>query len=172
MGLRIYHYQKNKNKSNNECFRWCHLAFLFPVKQNAKRISKYKELIDKVKYDKINFHVKLKDISKIENMNDIKFNVFGVDDKQSIYPLYISNKICDKTCNLLLIENHYVWIKDFNKLMNTQSKDSHKLFFCYYCLQHFISEEILKNHTEGCVKINGTQKVKMPYKNKNVFFIN
>ena len=128
----------NQNKNDNECFRWCHLAFLFPVKQNAKRISKYKEHIDKVKYDKINFPVKIKDIPKIENMNDIKFNVFGVDDKKSIYPLYISNKNCDKTCNLLLIENdnknHYVWIKDFNKLMNTQSKDGHKLFFCYYCL--------------------------------------
>ena len=72
------------------------MAFLFPVKQNAKRISKYKELIDKVNFDKINFHVKLKDISKIENMNDIKFNVFGVDDKQSIYPLYISNKFVIK----------------------------------------------------------------------------
>ena len=117
------------------------MAFLFPVKQNAERISKYKEHVDKVKYDNINFPVKLKDISKIENMNDIKFNVFGVDDKQSIYPLFISNKMCDKTCNLLLIEKHYVWIKDFNKLMNTQSKDSHKLFFCYYCLQHFTSEE-------------------------------
>ena len=62
-------------------------------------------------------------------MNDIKFNVFGVDDKQSIYPLYIFNKICDKTCNLLLTENHYVWIKDFNKLMNSQSKNGHRLFF-------------------------------------------
>ena len=30
-------------------------------------------------------------------MNDIKFNVFVVDDKQTIYPLYTSNKICDKT---------------------------------------------------------------------------
>ena len=100
-----------QNKKDDECFRWCHLAFLFPVKQDAERISKYKKYIDKVKYDKIDFPVKTKDIPKIENMNDIKFNVFGVDDKQSIYPLYISNKICDKTCNLLLIENHYVWIK-------------------------------------------------------------
>ena len=148
------------------------MAFLFPVKQDAERISKSKEHIDKVKYDKINFPVKMKDIPKIENMNDIKFNVFGVDDKQSIYPLYISNKICDKTCNLLLIENHYVWIKDFNKLMNTQSKDGHKLFFCNYCLQHFISENRLKNHTEVCLKINGAQKVKMPSKNKNIFFTN
>ena len=74
----------------------------FLLKKNAGRISKYKEHIDKVKYDKINFPV-----------NDIKFNIFGVHNKQSIYSLYISNKICDKTCNLLLIENHYVWIKDF-----------------------------------------------------------
>ena len=68
------------------------MAFLFPVKQNAERISKYKERIDKVEYDKIHFHIKLKDIPKIENMNDIKFNVFGVDDKDSIYPLHISKK--------------------------------------------------------------------------------
>ena len=81
------------------------MAFLFPVKKDAERISKYKEHIDKVKYDKINFPVQIKDIPKIENMNDIEFNVFCVDDKQSIYPLYISNKICDKTCNLLLNEN-------------------------------------------------------------------
>ena len=119
----------------------------------------------------MNFPVKLKDIPKTENMN-IKFNVFGVDDKQPIYPIYISNKICDKTCNLLLIENHYVWIKDFNKLMNTQFKDGHKLCFCFYCLQHFTSEEILKKKAEGCLKINGTQKVNMPCKNKNIFFMN
>ena len=86
-------------------------------------------------------------------MNDnIRFNVYGAKD-QSIYPLYTSNKICDRTCNILLIENgnknHYVWIKDFNKLMNTQSKDGHKLFFCYYCLQHFTSEEILKKLCRG-----------------------
>ena len=60
-------------------------------------------------------------------MNYIRFNVFDVDDKQSIYPLFISKKICDRTCDLLLIENdnknHYVWIKDLNKLMNSQSKD-------------------------------------------------
>ena len=108
-------------------------SVLFPVKQDAERISKYKEHIDKVKYDKINFPVKLKDISKNKNMNDIKFNIFGVDDKQSFYPFYISNKICDKTCNLLLIENgnenNYVWIKDFNKLMNSQSKNGQIIFF-------------------------------------------
>ena len=106
------------------------MAFLFPPKNHPERISKYEEHIDKVKYDKINFPVQLKDIPKIEIMNDIKFNVFGVDDKESIYPLYISKKNCDKTCNLILIENHYVWIKDFNKLMNTQSNYSFVIIVC------------------------------------------
>ena len=59
------------------------------------------------------------------------------------FPRYISGKICDKICNLLLIEendkSHYVWIQNGNRLMNTQSKDGHKLVYCYYCLQHFTS---------------------------------
>ena len=109
--------------------------------------------------------------------DDIRFNIYGAKG-QNNYPLYTSNKICDRTCNLLLIENdnkdHYVWVKVFNKLMNTQSKHNHKLFFCYYCLQHFTSENILKNHTEVCFKINGAQKVKIPKKrkNNNIFFTN
>ena len=102
------------------------MAYLFPDEINPQRISKYKTYINKVKYDRIDFPVKIKDIPKIENLNDdIRSNVYGVTKDQTVYPLYISNKICDKTCNLLLIENgdenHYVWIKDFNKLMNSQS---------------------------------------------------
>ena len=42
--------------------------------------------------------------------------------------------------------------------MNTQSKDGYKLFFFYYCLQHFTSENILKNHAEFCLKLNRAQK--------------
>ena len=57
----------------------------FLLNKKAEQISKYKEHIDKVKYDKINFPVKLKDIPKIENINDIRLNVFGVDD----YKLFI-----------------------------------------------------------------------------------
>ena len=118
------------------------MAFLVPPKNHPERILKYKQHVVKVKYDEINFPVKLKDISKIENMNDdIRFNVFGVDDKQSVYPLSISKKMCDIACNLLLIENdykiHYVWTKNLNKLMKNQSKDGHKLFFCDYCSRIF-----------------------------------
>ena len=54
--------------------------------------------------------------------------------------------------------------------MTTQSKDTHKVVFCDNCSQHFTSENILQNHTEVCLKINGTQKVQMPCKNKKKYF--
>ena len=63
----------------------------------------------------------------------VMFKVDGVTKDETIYPLYTSSKIFDNTCNLLLIENgnenHYVWIKDFNKLMNSQSKSDIDYFF-------------------------------------------
>ena len=78
----------------------------FKMKTTHSGISKYKKYINKVRYHKIDFHVKIKDIPKIENLNDdIRLNVYGVTQDQTIYPLYNSDKICDKTCNLLLIEN-------------------------------------------------------------------
>ena len=94
-------------------------------KKKKKRRKKEKKKKEEEEKKKV-FPVKIKNIPKIENLNDdIRFNVCGVTKDQTIYPLYMSNKICDKTCNLLLIENgngnHYVWIKDFNKLMNFQS---------------------------------------------------
>ena len=42
--------------------------------------------------------------------------------------------------------------------MNTQSKDDNKLFFCDYCLQHYTSENILKNHTEVASKLMEPRK--------------
>ena len=105
----IFHYQLGcqikkktcitiKNHNDDECFRWCHLAYLFPVLKNTERISKYKERKEKVNYDGIKFPVEIKDIPKIEKMNNVKFNLFYVsENKFEIFPRYISEKICHKT---------------------------------------------------------------------------
>ena len=75
-----------------------HIYFLLRKKQNE--FQKYKEHIDKVNYNGIQFQVKLKDIPKIEKkkMNDMKFNVFSVSEEKPrymIFPRYISETICD-----------------------------------------------------------------------------
>ena len=44
--------------------------------------------------------------------------------------------------------------------------------FCMHCLQCFSSEEVLNNHKDNCIQVNGTQAVKMPEKNKNILKFN
>ena len=44
--------------------------------------------------------------------------------------------------------------------------------FCRYCLHAFITEEMLKHHIKDCLKINGTQTIKMPKKDEYVKFKN
>ena len=56
----------------------------------------------------------------------MQVNVFGYENK--VYPLHISKKSYDQTLNLLLIKAneqgkfHYVFIKDFNRLMFSRTK--------------------------------------------------
>ena len=59
-------------------------------------------------------------------------------------------------------KSHYVFIKDFDRLMysKTKSKNGPKRHFCMSCLQNFTTKEILSNHRERCLLINDTQAVK------------
>ena len=36
--------------------------------------------------------------------------------------------------------------------------------FCCYCLETFITEELLKRHIKNCFKIDGKQRIKVPKK--------
>ena len=51
---------------------------------------------------------------------------------------------------LLLItekgKSHYVFIKDFNRLMFSRTKHKDKKHHCMSCLQSFTKEEFLSNH--------------------------
>ena len=70
----------------------------------------------------------------------MQVNVFGYENK--VCPLYISKKSDNETLNLLLItekgKSHYVFIKDFNRLMFSKTKHKDKKHFCMSCLQNFV----------------------------------
>ena len=166
----------NMKNKDNECFRWCHIRYLNPQDKYPQRIKKSdKEFIKKLDYSEIEFPVTINQYNKIEKQNEININVFGYENKQP-YPIYISKEKYEKHIELLLIteenNNHYVFIKDFNRFMYNQTKHEHKKHFCMHCLQCFSSEEVLKNHKNNCIQINGTQAVKMPDKNNNILKFN
>ena len=55
---------------------------------------------------------------------------------------------------------HYVFIKDFNRLMFSRLKHKDKKHYCMTYLQNFTTEEILSNHKKQCLLIHGCQAVK------------
>ena len=57
--------------------------------------------------------------------------------------------------------NHYVYIKDFNRLMFNKTRYKGKKYFCKSCLQCFSSESVLDSHKKDCLLINGGQNVKL-----------
>ena len=166
----------NMKNKDNECFRWCHIRHSNPQDKDPQRIKKTdKQYIEKLDYSSIEFPVTVKQINKIEKQNNICINLFGFEEKQ-IFPIYISKEKYQDHMELLLItegENkHYILIKDFNRLMFRQTKHEHRKHFCMYCLQCFSREDVLTEHKNNCISINGKQAIKMPEKGDKVYFKN
>ena len=108
-------------------------------------------------------------------LNGININVFCYENK-IIYPVYLSNRCFNHTLDLLLISNgftnHYVYFKDFNRLMFNKTKNENKNYFCKSCLQCFSSKNVLEKHGRDCLSINGGQNAKLEkgfieFKNSN-----
>ena len=82
------------------------------------------------------FPLDINDYEKIEERFQMQVNVF--DNENKVYPLYISKKSYDQTHNLLLItkkdKSHYVFIKDFNRLMFSRIKHKDKKHYVLYVL--------------------------------------
>ena len=70
------------NIQNNDhmCFKWCHVAHMYPVIGHKYRVSKYTKHDKDVDYIGITFPVTLNQISKTEEQNEININIFQLDD--------------------------------------------------------------------------------------------
>ena len=158
----------NLKNDDNECFRWCHNRKLNPEKVHPERIKqKDKESVKKLDYSGITFPVQIKDINKIEKNNKINISVFGYESKR-LYPIRVSNEKYQDHLELLYLQkgekSHYVYIKDFNRLMFSFTKYKDTKHFCMRCLHCFSSEFLLEKHIPECFLINGTQKIELPKK--------
>ena len=158
----------NIQNKDNKCFMWSILAALHPVdrSKNPNRVSKYEPFQNELKFDGIDFPVKLQDISKFETQNQISVNVFGYDPEHWIYPLRITKAEHQNHVDLLYIVDkdnyHYCLIKNFNGLMHRHNKHNSKKFFCKFCLHAFSREELLQEHLPDCMSLNGVQKTSLP----------
>ena len=147
--------EKYKNKSiintkNDDqfCFLWCILAHLFPVEDHKNRTSSYSMHTNKLILNGLEFPMKIKDIPKFENLNNLNVNVFELT-KTVLTPIHINKNYLQSQIDWLLFENHYCLITKLHCLLN---KDSHMKWVCRRCLTAFSSEDILSQHIDRCQK--------------------
>ena len=96
--------------------------------------------------------------------NSIYVNVFGYENKL-FFPIYISDPKSENLMDLLSIINenksHNVYIKDFSRFMFRKTKNKNKKNFRESCLQCFSNANVLTEHEEVCLSINGSQSVRL-----------
>jgi hypothetical protein len=131
-----------------------------------ERIVKYKDHINSINLEGIDFHVKKTDIPKFEKQNKIEINVFGYE-KGGVFPIHTTKQPYDKHVDLLTIsdgkKSHYCWIKDLNRLLGDQHSSHQRHHYCPYCLHGFTKERLLNDHVQYC-QTYGPQKIELPTK--------
>ena len=136
----------NSKNDDNKCFLWCHVRHLNLNGVKLERMTKKdKEIVRELHYSGFHFPVSKKDYSKTEVLNKININVFCNGNK-IVYPAYLSDQCFNNALDLFFISNgftnHYVYIKDFNRLMFNKTKHKDKKYFSESCLQCFSSEKV------------------------------
>ena len=147
-----------KNRHDDECLKWALLSSLYPAHDNPHRVSNYKDHEKDLNFAGIEFPVTLKDIPKVERLNNLAINVFGYSESAGVHPLYLTNDLSQDPITLLLIteiqdgktKSHYRWIKDFNRLCFDQTKHKERKHFCLRCISPHSSERTLADHMIYC----------------------
>ena len=116
----------NVQNEDNECFRYSMLAKFLNANDNPQRPSnKYHQLNNRYNFNGLTYPVSVRDIERFERVNPrVSVNVFGVDSSKNVYPIKVVAAEKNDHTDLLLLKNgaisHYVYIKDFNRLINNQ----------------------------------------------------
>ncbi|XP_071446155.1 uncharacterized protein [Hetaerina americana] len=141
-----------KNK-DQYCFKYA--TWAKNIERDPQSVSKYNTQACHMGYnwDCIAYPVELKDIPKFERANNISINVFGLTDKNLVYPLKIVDHELEDHRDLLYISNeitaHQCRIRNFDKLIHSQiTKHCNGIFTCKRCLTYYQNECKLEEHQQ------------------------
>ena len=148
--IRVINVIKNKDE---KCFIYCYIRkFLNPVKNHSDRVSlKDKKIVIKLE-DELNYNfdnVKIKDLSKIENLLETNTYVYTCDKNlKNRLLIYKSDKNYEKYLDLILYEEHYMIIKNISRFFSPT--DNNKKYFCRNCCNFVFSEKKYEEHLQFC----------------------
>lgn len=156
-----------KNK-DQKCFLWSLLASKYYTIEKKIEVRYYKKYLDKIVVpENATFPVNIDDIESWENANDMRINVFSLNDELELIPEYTRQKNNKNLVNLLLYKDHYIWLKDIDRFEASKSAH-HSKYRCEHCLNGvFNTQKNLENHIKTCFSDTIVTKEDLPTKNKD-----
>ena len=148
-----------------ECFKWAVLIGLHERPINRARISAYRVFENLYNFNDMDEETPFSKIALFEKRNNISINVYTLTDAkpEKVVPLKINKVRKDKHVNLLLFNDHYYCITNFNAFVG--DKSNWERYYCYSCLSGFRTLMALESHEKYCI-MNAAQKVVLPGETK------
>ena len=174
----------NIKNYDNLCFKycvWCKFHDIYK-KDHPERLYHYNKYLQNdnfIKWNGVEFPACNEDIDKFEEVNGgtISVNVYTIDTDVDKIRVDKVTKITNPVCHINLFrldednKNHYVLIKDYSRLLGSQTnKTNRQLFYCQYCQKGFSKENLLQAHLlKGCMA-NEVQAIEMPEEKEKMSF--
>lgn len=168
-----------KNLNDNRCFLWALLSKHIRGHERNRVNKRYYKLKNKFNIKGIDFPTPCSQIKKFEQNNPgISINVYGLDSKNDVYPLVVSDCVGNHKnhYDLLYItdgngRSHYCFIASFSRLVDSQvSRQRRKLVFCKRCFTKYGGkdrESKLKYHIKSCCELSPV-RIEMPSEDQSI----
>ena len=143
------------------CFKYALLSILHYkdlTKEKRNRPNNYDSWLGELEFGEVDpSNVSIKDVPKIEKLNNIKINIHAWE-KALQGCIYNNPKVlAEKTINLLLVvnsqgERHYCGIPSLSRLY-FHTKTSHNMqHMCERCIRSFSTKDLLDEHFQWCAR--------------------
>ena len=144
----------NIDNKDDRCLEWALLSAMYPAEKDGQEPYKYRQHLGELDFGTIQFPVAVKDIPRVEEYNNISINLYGVEENsKTIFPLHTLGR--PNAIPLLIYEGHYMWIKNWNRLVKTNGTHKH---ICPICIgASFKTDENLEKHMETCAKFDAVR---------------
>ena len=164
----------NIKSEGNDCFKFAIAASIFHDQvdsHNKSRRAQYQPFVDQLDFSMVSFPATVEDIidfqkaNKLIAVNALMYISEPKEGHPKVVVLYHPPQSIHKgrhLAQILLINNHWLPITNFDRLMGEHDKHS---AFCSRCLQNLYHPDRLERHMLKCFQSSGQQEI-MPLSDK------
>ena len=159
----------NIKNNDDKCFLWSLIASKHYNDIKKIEVKHYKKHIDSIVVpEDSTFPVSVDDIGDWEKANNMKINVFTLDEDENIKLEYNTIHKNKNVVNLLLYNNHYVWLKNLDRF-DASNVSKNSVYRCDQCLNfRAATRELLNKHTQKCILSKQAPDMAMPKCGKDI----